>query len=192
MATGPGRRLGHIVLAVIGTLVVVVCVELIWAKPGYVDYREKLARRERHELHPVTVDSSWVISGSPVFRANVFQQSRHAATLSGVWECVGPAKFEWRYGVDESIYILEGAVEIEYLGRKIRLVAGDSTHFAAGTKAVWTVSDRVKKTYYINRPGRLTRAMRRFFPFETSPDSGAAGSAKTPVAEAGTPASAGK
>ncbi|MFZ1908331.1 MAG: cupin domain-containing protein [Burkholderiales bacterium] len=179
-------------LAVIGTLVVVACVELIWSMPGYVDYREKLATRERHELHPLTVDSSWIISGSPVFRANVFQHSRHAATLSGIWECVGPAKFEWRYGVDESIYVLEGSVEIEYLGRKIRLVAGDSAHFAAGTTAVWTVTDHVKKTYYINRPGLLMRAIRRVFPLDSRPAARSAALATLPLAEVGAPATVGE
>jgi uncharacterized protein len=191
MATDRQGRFRHIVLTVVATLAVVLGIELLWLMPGYVDYREKLAKQERRELHPLAVDPSWVISGSPVFRANVFQRSRHAATLSGIWECVGPAKFEWHYGVDESIYILEGSVEIEYLGRRFRLTAGDSTHFAAGTTAVWMVADHVKKTYYINRPGRLTRVMRRLFPFDSRPAAGSAASVTLPVAEMGAPATEG-
>ena len=104
-----------------------------------------------------------MISGSPKIRVNEYGQSHYESFTSGIWECTGPAQFEWHYPVDESIYILEGAVQIEYLGKKFTLNAGDSTHFAAGTVAKWTVPERVKKTYAIYEPGRLVRLMRRIF-----------------------------
>jgi uncharacterized cupin superfamily protein len=150
-------------VAALGLLVAAFLAYLIVAKPAYADYKEKLAKQEHVDLGPQVLDASWVISGSPKFRVNIFGQSSDKSAISGIWECTGPAQFEWHYGVDESIYILEGTVDIEYLGKKFTLRAGDSTHFAAGTKAKWTVSDRVKKTFAIYQVGRFTRLMRRIF-----------------------------
>ena len=84
-------------------------------------------------------------------------------TLSGLWECIGPAKFVWHYSVDEDIHVLEGSAEIEYLGNKFTLHAGDSTRFVSGTTATWVVNERVKKTFRIQNPGYLIKAMRRIF-----------------------------
>jgi len=51
---------------------------------------------------------------------------------------------------------------ISYLGKRLLLKAGDRTQFAAGTKAIWTVPNRVKKAYLIHDPGRLVRVIRKF------------------------------
>ena len=101
------------------------------------------------------------ISGTPTFRSNTFGTSQDHSSSSGIWECVGPTQFVWHYGTDETIYILEGSAEIEYLGKKFTLAAGDSTHFAAGTSANWVVRERIKKTWVLYDPGRLVRFMRR-------------------------------
>jgi uncharacterized cupin superfamily protein len=91
--------------------------------------------------------------------------SERPASRSGIWECTGPGQFRWEYSVDEAIYILEGSADIEYLGNRFTLSAGDSTKFIAGTSANWTVPNRIKKTFRIYDPGRLTtRLMRRLFP----------------------------
>jgi len=83
------------------------------------------------------------------------------SAASGIWECVGPGQFTWKYGVDETIYILEGSVDIEYLGGKFTLNAGDTTHFTQGTDATWTVRDRVKKTFTVYKVDFLSRVVRR-------------------------------
>jgi hypothetical protein len=166
METTGARKSRSILLLAAGAVAalgVVLCVELVRLKPAYIGYMEPVAKAGRHELQPSPVDPSWIVSGSPTFRANVFERLPHMSTISGLWECTGPAKFVWHYGVDEAIYILEGSAEVEYLGKKFTLKAGDSTTFISGTQATWVVSDRVKKTYRIENPGRLVRMMRRLF-----------------------------
>jgi len=160
-ATGRKARLMTPYLLVIAaTLGLVLIVDLAAKAPAFIGYKDGLGISEHHELSPRTIDPSWILSGSPIFHAAVFERSAHWASTSGIWECIGPASFEWHYGVDETIYILEGSADIEYMGKKFTLRAGDSTDFVAGTTAVWTVDDRVKKTFRIHRPGRVIRAVR--------------------------------
>jgi uncharacterized cupin superfamily protein len=166
MQSGVSRTLrivALLVLAVAGTLVAVAIVHLAANRSGYSDFPQKLGKREHIALTLSPINPAWIISGSPVCRANIFDPSHDRKSSSGIWECTGPAKFDWHYGRDESIYLLDGAVEIEYMGKKFSLAAGDSTHFAAGTKATWVVPQHVRKTYRLYEPGRLVRYMRRLF-----------------------------
>jgi uncharacterized protein len=147
-------------LVIAATLGLVLIVDLAAKAPAFIGYKDGLGVAVRHELEPRTIDPSWVRSGSPIFQGTVFERSDPWASTSGIWECTGPASFEWHYGVDESIYILEGSADIEYMGRKFTLHEGDSTEFVAGTTAVWTVEDHVKKTFRIHHPGAVIRAVR--------------------------------
>src|SRR5258706_8967679 len=146
---------------VIGTLTAVAAVNLVNTRPGYTEFLERLGKRQYVALKPAPINPSWIISGSPTCRSNVFDISHDLSSESGIWECHGPAKFMYHYGWDESAYILAGAAEIEYLGTQFSLAAGDSVHFAAGTTAIWTVPAHVQKTFRVYDPGRIVKYMRR-------------------------------
>ncbi len=154
------RRMTPYLLVIAATLGLVLAVDLAAKAPAFIGYKDGLGAGEHHELEPRTIDPSWIHSGSPIFHAAVFERSASWSSTSGIWECIGPASFEWHYGVDETIYILEGSADIEYMGKKFTLRAGDSTDFVAGTTAVWTVDDHVRKTFRIHQPGRVIRAVR--------------------------------
>lgn len=108
------------------------------------------------QLKPLEVNSSWVIEGKPNFRATEFFKSSDGKTTSGIFEC-DASTFEWHYSHDEAIYILEGGVELEYLGKKFSLKAGDSAFFRAGTVARWKVPQHIRKTWTLYDAGRLER-----------------------------------
>jgi uncharacterized protein len=110
---------------------------------------------QSHDLSPSPIDSSWIISGEPAFRSTVFHRS--FGTSSGVWECEGPGQFFWKYDVDETIFVMRGFAEIEYLGKEFTVRPGDSVHFVPGTKAVWSVPVSIGKTFRIQSPGLLTQ-----------------------------------
>ena len=148
-------------LAVVATLIAMAGLHLLNVKRGYTDFLRNPGKAEKIELKPAPINPSWIIAGSPICRSAVFDLSHDETSRSGIWECRGAAKFEWHYGMDEAIYILEGVAEIEYLGKKFTLTAGDSTHFAAGTKAIWVVHEHVRKTFRLHEPGRLIKFMRR-------------------------------
>jgi uncharacterized cupin superfamily protein len=130
--------------------------------PGYLAsarYGNGLPQVEQRELMPAPIDPSWIVDGALIFRATTFQ--RLPGSESGIWECIGPGKFVWHYGVDETIYALEGSATIEYLGKKFTLHPGDSTRFVPGTTANWEVPDRIKKTWWIRKPGPIVKVVRR-------------------------------
>jgi len=146
---------------VVGALCAAAVAYLIRARAGFLRCRDGVGERRSIPLGPYEVPASWIVSGTPVFRSNYFGSSYDKSTSSGIWECTGPARFVWHYGVDETIYILEGSAEIEYLGRRFTLGAGDCTHFIAGTAANWSVAERIKKSYTLYEPGSLVRKVRR-------------------------------
>lgn len=113
-----------------------------------------------------SVDPSWIRSGTPNFRATETVRSPDGETITGLWACDGPSFFEWTFGLDETVHLLEGEVTVDYLGRQFTLRPGDTATFHAGTRAVWTVHQYAKKSYTLHHPGRLVLLWRRLFPSE--------------------------
>ena len=165
LGEGRSRSITPFLMVIAATLALVLVVDLAAKAPAFIGYTDGLGVSERHELQLDSIDPSWIISGEPVFHTAVFERSPQWASSSGIWECIGPASFVWHYSVDETIYVLEGSAEIEYMGRRFTLNAGDSTRFVAGTTATWTISDHIKKTFRIQRPGRIIKGMRSVLSF---------------------------
>jgi len=153
--------IGYFLAGFVAALATVLFARAVRVKDGFLRYKQVLARPSSVPLGLWEISSSQIISGSPVFHSNTFGRSYDGTTSSGLWECIGPAEFTWQYGIDETIYILEGSAEIEYLGRSFTLRPGDCTHFAARTVARWAVRERVKKSYTLYEPGQVVRKMRR-------------------------------
>lgn len=110
-------------------------------------------------VKPFEVDPSWVKEGKPNFRAAEFFKSHDGKTSSGIFECDGPSVFEWHYQLDESIYVLEGGVDIEYQGKKFSLKPGESAFFRAGTTALWHVPKGIRKTWTLHDAGKPARGI---------------------------------
>lgn len=118
-----------------------------------------------------------VSAGTPRFRAAPYAESANGATASGIWASDGPATFEWRFGSDEVVYVLEGQVEVDYLGNQFSLVPGDTAMFLQGTRAVWHVPKHVKKSYKLFNPNALVRLWRRWVqPPQAAPAGASTGS----------------
>lgn len=115
------------------------------------------------------VDPSWVLSGTPRFRAAETARNPDGSAHSGLWACDGPSTFEWTFGLDETVHLLEGQVDVSYQGHRYTLRPGDTATFHAGTKAVWHVPQYAKKSYVLHHPGRLALLLRKLFPVEVSP-----------------------
>lgn len=117
-------------------------------------------------MAPFTTDPRWVKikSGTPNFRASEITRSADGSTQVGQWACDGPTSFEWSFGLDETVFLLDGLIEIEYLGRKFTLKPGDSATFLAGTKATWTVPQKAHKVFVLHDHGYALKAWRKLFP----------------------------
>ena len=117
----------------------------------------------KRDLKPMEVNPSWVKSGAPKFMVAETSNVGPVSVTTGLWSCDGPGVFEWTYGTDETIHLIEGEAEIEYLGKTLKLGPGDTAFFRAGTKAIWTVRERAYKSFILHEPGRLARLYRRVF-----------------------------
>lgn len=113
-------------------------------------------------LQPFEVDPSWVRSGVPNFRAAETSRSADNRHISGLWACDGPTTFEWTFGLDETVHLLEGEVHVTYQGRRFVLRPGDTATFLADTKAVWHVPKGAKKSFTLHHPGQVARLWRWF------------------------------
>jgi uncharacterized cupin superfamily protein len=141
-------------IALVGALVYELGDDATHAPPASV---EALKR----EMRPMQVNPAWIKSGTPKFMAAETSHVNTVGVTTGLWSCDGPGTFEWTYGTDETIHLLEGAVEIDYLGKTLKLGPGDTAFFRAGTKATWTVRERAYKSFILHDPGRLARLYRR-------------------------------
>lgn len=116
------------------------------------------------ELAAFQVDPSWILSGQPVFRATETTRSPDGRTITGLWSCEGPTTFVWTFSLDETVHLIEGEVDIEYLGKRFTLRPGDTATFHAGTQATWRIDRYAKKSYTLHHPGRLGLLWRKLFP----------------------------
>lgn len=117
-------------------------------------------------LKPAPINPDWVVAGSPVARVGEIARSSDGTTLSAVWDCTA-GTFDWHFGIDETVHIVDGEVEVCAPGFGPRtLRAGDAALFRAGTTARWHVPAYVKKVAYCRHPlprplGFAFRAVRR-------------------------------
>lgn len=94
---------------------------------------------------PSPIDPSWVTEGDP--RARVASLSRHTdgTAWTDLWDCTA-GSFEWRYDVDETIHVVDGAAELtDDSGRTWSLRAGDVVSFRAGSRVRWVIPEYVRK-----------------------------------------------
>lgn len=112
-------------------------------------------------LGEFSVNPGWILAGQPVFRGVETLRSADGKVISGLWACEGPASFVWHFGADETIHLIDGQVEVEYLGRRFSIAPGDTATFHAGTQATWHIRSHAKKAYTLHEPGWLVRAWRK-------------------------------
>ena len=103
-------------------------------------------------LKDAPIEKSWIVAGKPKARNAILSQTADRAATTILWECT-EGQFNWHYDFDESIYFLEGQITIQRPGEAARSYgAGDWIQFSVGDKALWTVTERVRKVAYCSFP----------------------------------------
>ena len=103
-------------------------------------------------LSPSPIRASWVLEGNPIARNRLVSVSADGAAKSYIWDCTA-GRFNWFYGADETIYVIEGGVVVkDASGAARRLVAGDTYLFPAGARAEWHVENYIRKFAIIRSP----------------------------------------
>ncbi|QCI67269.1 cupin domain-containing protein [Phreatobacter stygius] len=115
-------------------------------------------------LQPAPITPAWIVAGAPVARATELSRSTDGTAVSLVWDCTA-GTFNWHFGVDETVHILEGEVEVSTEGLAPRMLkAGDVALFRSGTTARWHVPRYVRKLAFCRHalPQPLGFALRGF------------------------------
>jgi len=108
------------------------------------------------ELAEDPIRSNWIVEGAPRARSKCLAQSADGTLRVVAWSC-SAGRFNWHYAVDETVHVVAGEVFVKGAdGQVCRLAPGDTAFFAAGTRAVWHVPERVRKVavcrYSMPRP----------------------------------------
>lgn len=104
-------------------------------------------------IHP-----EWILEGNPTARRRRLAGSSDQMASTHMWDCTA-GRFNWYYGSDEVIYVVEGSVDVEDAsGLRRRLEPGDTFLFPAGTMFHWTVPRYIRKIAFLHAP--LSRKMR--------------------------------
>ena len=103
-------------------------------------------------LQPAPINADWIIDGAPIARNALLSLSDDKDAFTLMWDCTA-GQFEWRYSIDETVYILEGSVIVEdEAGARHRLETGATAFFPAGSRAIWRVESYVRKVAFCRRP----------------------------------------
>lgn len=102
-------------------------------------------------LNPCPIKSAWIIEGNPVARNFLLSSSKDGTASTVIWDCTA-GRFNWFYGIDETVYVLEGSVRLKDANGSRLVKAGDSIFFPAGSSAEWTVETYIKKVAFLRQP----------------------------------------
>lgn len=96
-------------------------------------------------LDAAPIPPAWIVAGHPQARARELSRSRDGAAVSLIWDCTA-GEFDWRFGVDEWVHILEGSVHVsDEHGVWSELTPGTVALFRAGVVSRWRVEGYVRK-----------------------------------------------
>ncbi len=123
-----------------------------------------------YELQPDPIPPGWILEGNPTARRKLLVGSSDDMASTHMWDCTA-GRFDWHYGSDEVIYVLEGSVVLEdEAGVQRRLQGGDTFLFPAGTRFHWTVPHYVRKIAFLHVPlSRKMRLLKGIYNFLKSP-----------------------
>jgi uncharacterized cupin superfamily protein len=104
-------------------------------------------------LGDAPIPAELVTEGNPVGRIWISAQSEDLKVTQGVWDCTA-GKFNWDFGWDEFVMILEGEAIITPRegGDAFTMRPGDFVNFPLGLKVEWHIPKYIKKTFVIRTP----------------------------------------
>ncbi|MBL8573961.1 MAG: DUF861 domain-containing protein [Hyphomicrobiaceae bacterium] len=134
----------------------------------------------------------WIRAGAPVARASELSRSRDGTATTHGWDCTA-GEFDWFFGGDETVYIIEGEVFVAdpASGGERRLGPGDVALFRAGTWSRWRVPVYVRKLAFCRHPlpaplGLALRAWRKLWSLARGGANGGLAAAPQAVKAGGT------
>ncbi|GAB7545876.1 cupin domain-containing protein [Cupriavidus sp. 8B] len=102
------------------------------------------------------IEPTWIRTGAPQSRAAQHSRAIDGLASTNVWECTG-GTFEWYYGWEETVLILEGQVRVTSASGRVHVLrAGDIGYFPANTTWFWEVDGYVRKVAFCRKQVPVT------------------------------------
>ena len=97
------------------------------------------------------INPAWIIEGTPQARSKILSTSEDQTACTIVWDC-SKGKFKWIYDFDETVHVIEGGMIVDDgHGGPRKIGVGDVLFFPAGSQAVWTVENYVRKVAFCRK-----------------------------------------
>jgi uncharacterized cupin superfamily protein len=121
-------------------------------------------RTNRHQLNSAPIVPAWILEGSPAARGKILSGSTDGKASTYMWDCTA-GRFNWSYGCDETICVLEGfAILTDSTGVRHFARPGDTFFFPAGSRFEWSVPSYVRKIAFLHVPmSRKMQFLQRIF-----------------------------
>ena len=117
------------------------------------------------DFSPAPIDPTWIIEGTPQARSRPLSLAVDGTIKAELWDC-SAGRFDWHYGSDELIHILEGGAELtSSRGSVTRIGPGDIVYFSPGQTVRWHVPEYVKKLALFSIRVSLPRRIAQRIPF---------------------------
>ncbi len=96
------------------------------------------------------MDPDSLVSGTPVQRGWLADETAATGYLAGVWDCTAFVDTAGAYGVDEFMLLLEGTVVMKLPdGGEVRVDAGEAFVIPKGFRCQWSQPGYVRKVFMI-------------------------------------------
>lgn len=107
---------------------------------------------EESTLQDAPIPAEWVVAGAPRARSVLLARSLDGTMTTSHWDCTA-GSFNWRFGCEETVHILEGEVFVRAeTGETFTLKPGDVAVFHADTTAHWSIPTYVRKLAINRQP----------------------------------------
>lgn len=102
-------------------------------------------------LQNCPIEPSWIRTGAPRTHAAQHSGAIDGLASTNIWECT-TGTFEWYYGWEETVFILDGQVKVTSPGGQVHVLkAGDIGYFPADTTWLWEVDGYVRKIAFCRK-----------------------------------------
>jgi uncharacterized cupin superfamily protein len=114
------------------------------------------------DLAPDPMDPSWILEGNPQARSRRLFVDPDRSISAILWDCTA-GRFDWHYGGDEIIQIVDGEAELTFPSGTVTTVKpGDIVYFPGAQIVQFNVPHYIRKvSLYSSHPSLPRRVARR-------------------------------
>jgi len=111
----------------------------------------QIASRPPDPMPEMPVAPEEELEGKADARCLFTAQSADQQAIAGFWSCQ-PGRYEFYFGYDEFVYLVEGEVTVIQGERSITMRPGDTAHFPQGCTTIWQVTQKMTKYFVAREP----------------------------------------